>query len=119
MEPIIRKYFKKAAVEDKIELHIGKAQEIIPSLEMTFDLVFIDANKEHYVQYYELIIDKVRRGGYIIADNVLWGGKVAEDPTQDESTRILHQFNELVNADPRVENVFLTIRDGLMLIKKC
>ena len=106
-------------ISEKVNLIIGDALELLPGLKDAFDLVFIDANKEHYVKYYELIIDKVKPGGFILADNVLWGGKVAEDPSQDESTRILHRFNEMVTADPRVENVFLTVRDGLMLIKKC
>lgn len=119
LEEIASNFFNKAGISNKIQLLIGDAIEVLPSLSATFDLVFIDANKEHYVQYYEQVIEKVRPGGYIIADNVLWGGKVVEDPQQDESTRVLHQFNEMVTADPRVENVFLTIRDGLMLIKKC
>lgn len=119
LEDLVNGFFSKAGIAEKTELLIGDALEVIPDLKETYDLVFIDANKEHYVRYYELIIEKVRSGGYILADNVLWGGKVAEDPTQDESTRILHKFNEMVTNDSRVENVFLTIRDGLMLIKKC
>ena len=119
LEDHILQFFQDAGVADKIELLIGDALQIVPSLNKTFDLVFIDANKEHYVKYYEQCIDKVRQGGYIIVDNVLWGGKVAEDPEQDESTSIIHLFNDMVTADPRVENVFLTVRDGLMLIRKC
>lgn len=119
LEELVNQFLGKAEIAEKVQMLIGDALKIIPSLTELYDLVFIDANKEHYVQYYELVIDKVKPGGYIIADNVLWGGKVAEDPGQDESTRILHLFNEMVTADPRVENVFLTIRDGLMLIKKC
>jgi len=119
LEDTVLQFFQEAGVADKIELLIGDALQIIPSLKKTFDLIFIDANKEHYVKYYEQCIDKVRQGGYIIVDNVLWGGKVAEDPKQDESTSIIHHFNDMVTADPRVENVFLTVRDGLMFIRKC
>ena len=119
LEEMILEFFQKAGVSEKIELLIGDALQIVPSLKTSFDLVFIDANKEHYLKYYEQCIDKVRQGGYIIVDNVLWGGKVAEDPEQDESTKSLHSFNEMVTADPQVENVFLTVRDGLMLIRKC
>ncbi len=119
LEEMILEFFQKAGVAEKIELLIGDALQIVPDLEASFDLVFIDANKDHYVKYYEQCIDKVQHGGYIIVDNVLWGGKVAEDPEQDESTRTIHHFNELVTSDPRVENVFLTVRDGLMLIRKC
>ncbi len=119
LEELVNQFLDEAGVADKVQMLIGDSLKIIPTLPDLYDLVFIDANKEHYVQYYELLIDKVRPGAYIIADNVLWGGKVVEDPEQDESTSILHQFNEIVTADPRVENVFLTVRDGLMLIRKC
>ncbi len=119
LEEMVNGFFDRAGISNKVQMLIGDAKKIIPTLPGLYDLVFLDANKEHYLQYYELIIDKVSAGGYIIADNVLWGGKVVEDPEQDESSRILHQFNERVTADSRVENVFLTIRDGLMLIKKC
>lgn len=119
LEEMILEFFQKAGIDKKTNLLIGDALQIVPSLNRLFDLVFIDANKEHYIKYYEQCIDKIRQGGYIIVDNVLWGGKVAEDPGQDESTRTLHQFNKMVTEDPRVENVFLTIRDGLMLIRKC
>ena len=119
LEDMILQLFEDAGLSEKIELLLGDALQIVPSLNKTYDLVFIDANKEHYVKYYEQCIDKVHQGGYIIVDNVLWGGKVAEDPEQDESTSIIHLFNDMVTADPRVENVFLTVRDGLMLIRKC
>jgi len=119
LEDMVMEFFQEAGVAEKIELLIGNALQIVPTLKKTFDLVFIDANKEHYIKYYEQCIDRVNQGGYIIVDNVLWGGKVAEDPDQDESTSIIHQFNEMVTADPRVENVFLTVRDGLMFIRKC
>ena len=118
MEEMVLNFFEEAGISEKTNLLIGDALELIPTLDKNFDLVFIDANKEHYVTYYELCIEKIRPGGFMIVDNVLWGGKVAESPTQDESTRKVHEFNEIVTSDPRVENVFLTIRDGLMLIRK-
>ncbi len=119
LEELVSVFFHKAGIAEKVNFIIGDALKVIPSLKEKYDLVFIDANKEHYVEYYNLLIDKVNSGGYIIADNVLWSGKVAEDPEQDNSTKILHQFNELITNDPRVENVLLTVRDGLMLIRKC
>ncbi len=119
LEEMILQFFQRAGVADKIELLIGDALQIVPGINSSFDLVFIDANKEHYIKYYEQCIDKVRPGGYLIVENVLWGGQVVENPEHDESTRTLHKFNEMVTADPRVENVFLTVRDGLMLIRKC
>lgn len=119
LEELVSGFFRKAGIAEKVNFIIGDALKVIPTLQEKYDLVFIDANKEHYVKYYNLLIDKVNSGGYIVADNVLWSGKVAEDPEQDNSTKILHQFNELVTKDPRVNNVLLTVRDGLMLIRKC
>jgi len=119
LESMVSGFFHKAGIADKVNFIVGDALKVLPSLQEHYDLVFIDANKEHYVEYYNLIIDKVNSGGYIVADNVLWSGKVAEDPEQDNSTKILHQFNELVTKDPRVENVLLTVRDGLMVTRKC
>jgi caffeoyl-CoA O-methyltransferase len=112
------KFFRKAGLEEQIELINGDALELIPSLNDCFDLVFIDAHKDDYPAYYELVIEKVASGGYILADNVLWGGKVLESPVTDATTRIIDRFNELVTSDPRVENLLLPIRDGVMLIKK-
>jgi len=111
-------FFKKAGLEDSIELINGDALKIIPTLPGPFDLVFIDANKESYPAYFELIVDVVKPGGFILADNVLWGGKVLGDVEKDSSTKAIHEFNQLVTADSRVENLLLPIRDGLMLIKK-
>ncbi len=111
-------FFKKAGLMDSIELINGDAAKILPGLPGPFDLVFIDANKENYSLYYELVMEKLNKGAYILADNVLWGGKVLGDTEADSSTSAIHQFNRLVTNDPRVENLLLPIRDGLMVIKK-
>ncbi len=113
------KYIKQAGFENKIEIRTGDALDIIPGLGVNFDLVFIDGDKSEYCEYYKLVIDKVEQGGYIIADNVLWNGKVFDDREKtDEDTRSIHGFNEMVSTDPRVENVILPIRDGISLIRK-
>lgn len=111
-------FFRRAGVGEQIELINGDALEVIPSLTGSFDLVFMDAHKDDYPAYYDLVIEKVRSGGYILADNVLWGGKVLENPLSDSTTRIIDQFNQMVNNDSRVENLLLPLRDGVMLIKK-
>lgn len=111
-------YFKKAGLENQIELINGDALKVIPSLPGVFDLVFIDANKDHYPDYYNLVIDRVVQGGYILADNALWGGKVLDTPMKDDTTRIIHSFNKMVTPDERVQNLLLPVRDGLMMIKK-
>jgi predicted O-methyltransferase YrrM len=118
LEEMILDFLDKAGIRDKVKLLIGDARVLIPQLDRDFELIFIDANKEHYPQYYQVCMEALSPGGIIIADNVLWGGKVVHEPRLDESTRKLHEFNTLVKEDPRVENVFLTVRDGLMLIKK-
>ena len=119
LESICRKYFNLSGTADKIELHIGDALELIPRMEHTFDLVFIDCDKEIYSEVYELVIDKVVKGGYIIADNVLWHGKVFEEQKlSDRETKAIMQFNEKVKNDKRVDNFLLPFRDGLMIIKK-
>lgn len=119
LEDFIMKHLHKSKLKEKIHLHIGDALEIIPNLNETFDLVFIDANKRHYCKYYELIIDKVRPGGLIIADNTLWDGKVLETPHQtDKQTIGIQEFNDMIATDNRVEKVILPIRDGLTLIWK-
>lgn len=110
-------FVEKSEFADKIEFHLGFGTDIIPTLPETFDLVFIDADKPNYSNYYELVFDKVRTGGFIIADNVLWSGKVIEDE-KDENTKALFDFSAMVLADDRVENVLLSIRDGLMLVRK-
>jgi len=111
-------FFEKAGVGDCIDLINGDALQILLELPGPFDLVFLDANKESYSIYYEMIVKKVAKGGYILADNVLWGGKVLEDGQADLSTTGIQNFNQLVTQDSRVENLLLPIRDGLMVIKK-
>lgn len=117
LEPIIQKYIEKAGLEDKIKLHIGDAKIIAGELEETFDLVFIDAGKRDYALYFDLIIEKVNSGGILLADNVLWSGKVITNAT-DADTQLLDAFNKKVNADPRVENIIMPLRDGLTIIRK-
>lgn len=115
---VARSFVEKSTFADRIEFHLGFATEIIPTLDGIFDLVFIDADKPNYSNYYDLVFDKVRQGGFIIADNVLWSGKVLEIE-KDENTQALHEYNEKVLADERVENILLPIRDGLMVARKC
>lgn len=117
LEDRVRDYFASSSYSDKIEYKIGNAVEVIPGLNETFDLVFIDADKERYSVYFDLIIDKVRTGGFILADNVLWSGKVL-DAKPDKDTRAILEFNKKIQDDPRVENVLLPIRDGIMLMRK-
>lgn len=117
LEPMVRKYFKEAGVENQIKYHIGNALEIIPTLNETFDLVFIDADKINYSNYYDMVFDKVRQGGFIIADNVLWSGKVTQEK-HDKDTAALHAYNQKINNDTRVENYLVPIRDGLMVAHK-
>lgn len=114
---VARSFVEKSEYKDKIEFHLGNAVEIIPGLAETIDLVFIDADKPNYSNYYDLVFDKLRPGGFIIADNVLWSGKVLDDE-KDENTQALADFNEMVLADDHVENVLLPIRDGLMVVRK-
>lgn len=109
-----RKYFDKSGYGNQIHQHLGSAINIIPTLDAKFDLVFIDADKPNYVNYFNIIIDKMNPGGIILSDNVLWSGKILE-PLQpkDESTKVLLEYNRLLNEDPRIETVLLPIRDGL------
>jgi len=109
-----RKYFDKSPWGKQIVQHLGEAIDIIPKLNLKFDLVFIDADKENYINYFELIIPKMNKGGIILSDNVLWSGKVLE-PLQpnDLSTKVIMEYNQLLKNDPRVETVLLPIRDGL------
>lgn len=119
LEDFIMKHLHKSKLKDKIHLHIGDALEIIPTLDKTFDLVFIDANKRHYCEYYELIFDKLRSGGLIIADNTLWDGKVLEVAYHtDKQTIGVQKFNDMIAKDERVEKVILPMRDGLTMIWK-
>lgn len=119
LENLAKKYFNKAKLEKKIVQLIGPALEIIPNLNETFDLVFLDADKREYVDYYNLLFDKVRSGGIIIADNTLWSGKVLEKPADgDEQTRGIIEFNKQIKNDSRVEKVILPLRDGMTVIRK-
>nr|WP_297169306.1 O-methyltransferase [uncultured Dysgonomonas sp.] len=119
LEDFIMKHLHKSKLKDKIHLHIGDAIQIIPTIDCIFDLVFIDANKRHYCEYYDLIFDKVRPGGLIIADNTIWDGKVLETPhPTDKQTIGIQEFNDMLAKDPRVEKVILPVRDGLTLIWK-
>lgn len=111
-----RKYFNLSPWGNQIAQHLGEAVAIIPTLDLTFDLVFIDADKENYINYYELILPKMNKGGVILSDNVLWSGKVVEAlHPNDSSTKVLLEYNMLLKDDPRVETVLLPIRDGLTL----
>jgi predicted O-methyltransferase YrrM len=111
-------YFCRAGVDSKITPLTGSAQDLIPGLDLTFDLVFIDADKREYTEYFKLVIDKVKPGGFIIVDNVLWGGQVIEKETTDPQARGIINFNEMIRSDARIENVIIPLRDGLMLIRK-
>jgi predicted O-methyltransferase YrrM len=116
---IITRYIKEAGLQGKITLHIGPAVNILPALKEEFDLVFIDADKENYSTYYDQVFPHVRPGGYIIADNVLWSGKILNSPMKmDIETRALHDYNHKIHTDPRVEKVLLPLRDGLMIARK-
>ena len=116
LEDIQNKYFKKSGFRDQIKQHIGNAVEIIPTLDKKFDLVFIDADKSNYCNYFNLVIGKMKKGGIILSDNVLWSGKVVEKlDKKDIDTKALLEYNHLLNSDPRVETVLLPIRDGLSI----
>jgi predicted O-methyltransferase YrrM len=112
-------YFAKAGFNKNIESHVGNALDIIPTLNHSWDLVFIDADKVNYSNYYDLVINGLNHGGFIIADNVLWSGKVVEPiMPNDKDTKELLEFNKKVNEDSRVENVLMPVRDGLMILRK-
>ena len=116
---IQNKYFAKSKCNNSIIQHVGDARNIIKSINEKFDLVFLDADKENYIEYYELVIEKVKKGGLIIADNVLWTGKVVEpEKDDDQLTQYLIDFNKMINEDDRVENIILPLRDGLNVILK-
>jgi len=114
---VAQSFIDKTKYADRIQLRLGEAAFVMPHLRGPFDLVFIDADKPNYSNYYRLVFDKLRPGGFIIADNVLWSGKVL-DPGDDENARCLHEFNQMVLADERVSNVLLPVRDGLMVVVK-
>jgi caffeoyl-CoA O-methyltransferase len=111
-------YFCRAEADTKITQLTGRAQDIVPELDMIFDLAFIDGDKREYVEYFNLIIDKVKPGGFILADNVLWDGKVLENETTDAQTRGIINFNAMIQKEKRIENVIMPVRDGFMLIRK-
>jgi caffeoyl-CoA O-methyltransferase len=111
-------YFCRAELDSKITQITGSAQEIIPSLDIMFDLVYIDGDKREYTEYFSLIIDKLKPGGFILADNVLWGGKVTDSETSDPQARGIIAFNEMIRQSSGVENIIIPLRDGLMLIRK-
>lgn len=119
MEDFIREGFERAGLSDRIRLVIGDALDILPGMDNCYDLVFIDADKRDYVAYYQYVIDLVRTGGIIVADNVLWDGKVCgEEIPRDQQTRGILAFNDLVAGDDRVENFILPLRDGLNIFRK-
>jgi predicted O-methyltransferase YrrM len=119
LESFTRSFFEASEYAQQIDFRIGNALEVIPTLEEKFDLVFIDADKENYINYYKLVFDKVKPGGIILADNVLWSGKVIQDvPEKDKDTHLLKAYNKMVQEDPRVENILLPIRDGIMVARK-
>jgi len=113
-----RAHVSKSRFPDRIIVHTGEALSILETLQETWDLVFIDADKVSYIRYYEMVLPTLRSGGFILADNVLFHGQVLEDPLTGKNARAIQAFNEWVRSDPRVEHVLLTLRDGLMLIRK-
>ena len=115
---LIRQYLQKGGVSEKVHLHLGDAMVIIPALAETFDLVFLDAGKLDYIRQYELALAKMHSGAFLLADNVLWDGKVAGGDTQDTTALVLRDFNDLVQQDSRVENLLLPVRDGIMMVRK-
>lgn len=119
LEGIAQKYFRKSGMADLIIPHTGDARQIIPTLNESFDLVFIDADKRDYSDYYHLVFDQIPVGGFLVADNILWSGKVVEPMAiEQEQTRGILAFNDLVQNDPRVKNVIFPVRDGIMLVQK-
>lgn len=119
LQDLAEEAFSRAGIPDRIRMHIGDAKETLRNLEGPYDLVYIDANKREYCEYYSLVFDKVRSGGFILADNVLWDGKVFEDPMpQDRQTAGIDAFNRMVACDPRVKSVIVPVRDGLNIICK-
>jgi len=113
-----RDYFQRAGLSEAIELINGRAQDIIPDLNLPFDLVYIDGDKREYCEYFRLVKEKVRPGGYIIADNVLWDGKALQEDARDRHTKGIKEFNEMVRRETGIENVILPVRDGIMIIRK-
>jgi caffeoyl-CoA O-methyltransferase len=119
-EEMVNAYIQKTGYQKQVQHIIGDALNIIKTLPHTYDLIFIDADKPNYIKYYELAMEKLNHGGYILLDNILWSGKVIDDRSlqTDKDTQLLHSLNVLVNEDERVENILLPVRDGLMLVRK-
>ena len=118
LEDMVRDFVHRSGMEERICFHVGDACEVIPRLDELFDLVFIDADKRQYLDYYHLVFDRVRPGCMIVADDVLWDGKVVDARSRDAQTRGILEFNDFVHSDSRVENILLPVRHGLMLIRK-
>ena len=118
LEDLVKKYFEKAGITHKTEVLVGDARTIIPTLHMNFDLVFIDADKINYSKYYDLVLPLVNKGGYILADNVLWSGNVIKNDVEDEDTKAIIAFNKKVADDPTVEKIMLPVRDGITIMRK-
>ena len=119
LTPMVRKYVSLAGLDSKFRIYTGNALDIIPTLNGPFDLVFIDADKINYTNYFDLVFDKVNKGGYILADNVLWSGKILDaQDKMDEDTKALSEFNNFVSQDKRVDPLLLPVRDGLMVLRK-
>jgi predicted O-methyltransferase YrrM len=114
---LIRKHLAAAQLDTRVQLHLGDAMQIIPALEGTFDMVFLDANKREYAAYFDLLADRINPGGLLLADNVLWSGKVVSGDT-DTDTRLIDAFNQKVLADARFQNLILPLRDGLLLAQR-
>jgi len=117
LQSMQKQYFEEAGVSKKITTYVGNALNIIPAIDATFDLVFLDADKINYANYYDMVFDKVRKGGYIVADNVLWSGKIL-DEQKDKDTAALDSYNKKIQADERMQNILLPIRDGIMIARK-
>lgn len=119
LEEMMREAWQNAGLSDKIELRLGNALDIIPTLDGPFDMVFIDADKKNYLNYYHLVLPKMRMGGLIMADNVLWSGKIADEKARDADTLALREFNDYLMQDEHVETLLLPVRDGIMMARIC
>ncbi|MBR2946177.1 MAG: class I SAM-dependent methyltransferase [Bacteroidaceae bacterium] len=120
MEDFVRPWFERSEYADRIHLHIGDAMELVPQMDVQWDMAFVDADKRRYVEYYEMLLPRIRKGGFMLVDNTLWYGRVLEEHPRasDLQTNAIKAFNDLVAADGRVEKVILPLRDGLTLIRK-
>lgn len=118
LEGRVRAYFAECDFEHQINFQIGDAMEVVPTFDEKWDLVFIDADKNNYLNYYQLVVDQVNTGGLVLADNILWSGKVVDEQANDRETTAIREFNDFVHNDPRVSNVLLPVRDGVMMLRK-